>query len=256
MNTDVYIADQICYVNEINRHAAVCYALKKSVQCVQRTVLFQNLENINKETKKIKDALDSGMKITDPNFPLDIPHKMLCAKEADIDNFLIGTFFELTAKSFLLNKGYLIHSIDKKTKNKNIKKLAESQDKNPVRISALLEYENFSDYKNIGRNGLKSLEYKTIDYGKLFRNNYESQLGFDENFNKWARIYRIERNLIHFPLMGASETAINDYERNELQDVSLVDTILDFIKSNSIPLFNNLKKQHALNISNIPYSFQ
>lgn len=101
------------------------------------------------------------------------------------------------------------------------------------------------------RNGLESLEFKTVDYGWLYANDYERELGFDQTFCSLARYYRIERNMIHFPLAGASENQMDNLESANVNGFDHTAVIRDFIEKSLVPLFEAKRQQYNLNFSNI-----
>lgn len=155
-----------------------------------------------------------------------------------MDNFLIGTFFEIVAKSFLLDRGFVVHKIVKDSTDPKVKALRDAQSERPIAIGELLEIDSSQDYKGNGRNGLKSLCYETLGYSKMYEGKYAEVLGFDDAINAVARYYRVERNMIHFPIHGASESQIKNSEHNNRSGLDGLKTIEDFITQVTIPLFN------------------
>jgi len=186
----------------------------------------------------------------DLDFPRS-PFQTVSIQERLIDCFLIGTFFEIAATSFLLDKGFVVHMLRGGNNNNNIRRLAQHQKTTPVKIADLLQYDHFQDYKGSGRNGLESLRFETVDYGWLYANDYERELGFDQAFCSLARYYRIERNMIHFPLAGASEKQIDNPESANVNGLDHTAVITDFIAKSIIPLFEKRRQQYNINFSSI-----
>ena len=245
MASDVFFADQICYLNDINRFHAVCFGLLNAKKLFERTFRFQYRSQLEQEAKNVRGALAAGKYITDSDFPRS-PYQIMYMQEWLIDCFLIGTFFEIAAKAFLLDKGFVVHKL-KGGSNTNIRRLAQQQKTTPVKITDLLQYDQFQDYRGNGRNGLASLEFMTVDYGWLYANDYEKELGFDQSFCSVARYFRTERNMIHFPLAGASEKQIDNPESVNVNGLDHVAVIIDFIQKSLIPLFERRRQQYNLN---------
>ncbi len=237
MASDVFFADQICYINDINRHHAVCYGLLNAKKVFEKTLMFQYRFQIRQEVESVRAALAAGKQITDSDFPRFPPYQIAILRERLVDCFLIGTFFEIVAKAFLLDKGFIVHEVNRGSKDTNIKRLAEQQKTTPVAITDLLQYDHFQDYKHNGRNGLESLQFKTVDYRWLYENGYERELGFGEPFCSLGRYFRVERNMIHFPLAGASESQIDNLESENVRDSDHMAVIIGFIETQLIPLF-------------------
>lgn len=251
MTNDVYFADQICYLNDINRSHAVCYGLFNAKRILSKSFLFQYYPQLKQEGENVLNALAQGKHISDPNFPFPLPYTCKRLEEITIDNFLIGTFFEIVAKAFLLDKGFIVHKIDSSSKDKGIKNLAGFQKKTPVKITDIMQYDIYQDYKNNGRNGLKCLLFETLNYGWLYQNDYERELGFKDEFNALGRYYRVERNMIHFPLAGASENQIENPEQENVRNCNHIEIIIDFVDNMLKPLFEKRKLEHGFNFWNL-----
>jgi hypothetical protein len=242
MASDVFFADQICYINYINRSHAVCFGLLNAKKIFERTFRFRYRSQLQQEANKVTAALTGGKHITDQDFPRS-PYQMTSLQERLIDCFLIGTFFEIAATSFLLDVGFVVHKL-RGGNNNNIRRLAQQQNTTPVKIAELLQYDQFQDYRGNGRNGLESLRFETLDYSWLYANDYERELGFDQAFCSLGRYYRIERNMIHFPLAGASEKQIDNPESANVNGLDHIAVITDFIDKSLVPLFEKRKQQY------------
>src|SRR2546421_8565405 len=105
--------------------------------------------------------------MSDPDFP-QFPYRIASLQERLIDCFFIGTFFEIAAKSFLLDKGFVVHKLERSSNNLDIERMARRQSRTAVRVAELLQHDQFHDYKGNGRNGLESLRFETVDYGWLY----------------------------------------------------------------------------------------
>lgn len=250
MASDVFFADQICYLNDINRSHAVCFGLLNAKRLFERTFRFQYRSQLQQEAKNVGAALAAGKHITDADFP-DPHYQLIGLQERLIDCFLIGTFFEIVAKAFLLDKGFVVHKLKGSSNNTNIRRLAQQQRTTPVKIADLLQHDQFQDYRVNGRNGLASLEFMTVDYGWLYTNDYERKLRFDQAFCSLARYYRIERNMIHFPLAGASENQMDNPESANVNGLDHTAVIVDFLQKSLVPLFEKLRKQYNFNFSSL-----
>lgn len=249
MASDVFFTDQICYLNDVNRFHAVCFGLLNATKIFKRTFRFQYRSQLQQEAENVRTALAAGKLITDSDFPKS-PYQIADMYEWLIDCFLIGTFFEIVATSFLLDKGFVVHVL-KSGNNTNIRRLSQQQRTTPVKIADLLQYDHFQDYKGNGRNGLASLRFETLDYSWLYANDYERELGFDQAFCSLARYYRIERNMIHFPLAGASEKQIDNPELANVNGLDHIAVITDFIEKNLNPLFEKRKQQNSFKFFSI-----
>ena len=243
MASDVFFADQICYLNDSNRSHAVCFGLLNAKKIFERTFQYQYRPQLQQEAERVRLALAAGKQISDPDFPR-FPYQMASLNERLIDCFLIGTFFEIAAKSFLLDKGFVVHKLKQRSNHSAITRMARNQRTTPVKIADLLQHDHFQDYQGKGRNGLESLEFMTVDYGWLYRNDYERELGLDQAFCSLGRYYRIERNMIHFPLAGASENQIENPEAANVSGFDHMAVILDFLAKSLVPLFERRKQEY------------
>lgn len=248
MASDVFFADQICYLNDINRFHAVCFGLLNAKKLFERTFQFQYRSQLQQEAKNVSAALAAGKHITDADFPHP-RYQLVSLQERLIDCFLIGTFFEIVAKSFFLDKGFVVHKLKRNSNDADLVRLARHQWRTPVTIAELLLHDQFQAYPGKERNGLDSLEFKTVDYGWLYANDYEWELGFDQAFCSLARYYRIERNMIHFPLAGASENQMDNSEAANVSGLDHTAMIVDFIQKSLNPLFEKLRQQYHFNFS-------
>ena len=243
MASDVFFAGQICYLNDINRYHAVCFGLLNAKKVFERTFQFQYRPQLQQEAERVRLALAAGKQISDPSFPR-YPYRIASLDERLIDCFLIGTFFEIAAKSFLLDKGFVVHKLKRGSNDPDIVRMARHQRTTPVTIAEVLRHDHFQDNQGKGRNGLESLEFMTVDYGWLYGNDYERKLGFDQAFCSLARYYRIERNMIHFPLAGAGENQIENPELANVNGFDHLAVIIDFIEKSLVPLFERRKQQY------------
>jgi hypothetical protein len=239
--TDVYFSDQICYLNDINKASATCYGILNAVNIYKKTFLYNYYPQIADETAKVQAALNAEMHITHPHFP-PTPYKFQLLRENIVDNFLIGTFFEIVAKAFVLERGYLVHKINGRRPPESLRQLSASQRQVPVKVDDYLKYDGFDDYRGVGRNGLKHLSFSTVDYKNLYENGYREVLPFSDNFINDATIFRSLRNQIHFPLAGASESIMELGQSSG--DTHQV--IMGELEATIKPLFDKLKDQHDL----------
>ncbi len=161
MASDVFFADQICYLNDINRAHAVCFNLLNAKKVLERTFHFQYRSQLQQESASINAALAAGKRMSDPDFP-QFPYRIASLQERLIDCFFIGTFFEIAAKSFLLDKGFVVHKLERSSNNLDIERMARRQSRTAVRAAELLQHDQFHDYKGNGRNGLESLRFETV----------------------------------------------------------------------------------------------
>lgn len=247
VNNDTYATDHICYLNEINRANFVCFLILQAQKIVRKTFLFQNYENIKFESSSVQAAHDSGLLLSDPKFP-QMFYSFKVMEERSIDNFFIGTFFELIVKALLINNGYIIHEIKiGKDTSSEIRSLKEIQRGQPILIDDYLRYESFQDHKKTGRLSLPSLTYKTLDNFILLGPKYVSTLSLDEQLLLAAQYFRIERNMIHFLIPGVSENQIE----NKSLNIDIVPLIKQFDEERLIPTFTKLCQKYELNYPNI-----
>src|SRR5438105_8547880 len=122
MASVVFFSDQICYLNDVNRSHAVCFGLLNAKKIFERTFRFQYRSQLQQEAKNVRAALAAGKYITDSDFPKS-PYQIASMYEWRIDSFFIGTFFEIAATSFLLDKGFVVHVL-KGSSNTHIRRLA------------------------------------------------------------------------------------------------------------------------------------
>lgn len=245
--TDVFFADQICYLKStgtINRDHAVCFGIQNAMKVFSKTYLNQFYDQVTHEGKQVADATNAGKSIIDPDFP-QTPYTSILMREAVVDYFLVGTFFELSAKAFILSKDMLVHKINSKNAPSEVKLIAVDQPKKPVKIDDYLALDSFADFDNVGRNGLKYLKNSTLDYGWLYKNDYLSSLPFSEEFSDTATAFQVLRNQIHFPLAGASEEILG----LQMKPVDVRQLILKEVGHTIRPLFESLNKKHSFNLS-------
>lgn len=244
--TDVIYADQVCYLNDandINQAHAVCFGIANAVKLYQKTFLYTNYDQINAETTLIKDSIARGMTISDIGFPR-MPYKTQLIIESNMDNFLIGTFFEVVAKAFVLNEGLLVHKIkSSRSAPQSVRDFAKDQATIPVDAGIYIAHDPFADYKSVGRNGLQYLKDETINYSWLYKGGYLAALPFSSDFCNDANVFRVLRNQIHFPLAGASESVIG--LSNTSDDTH--QTIMNEIRQTIKPLFDKLIIEHKFN---------
>jgi hypothetical protein len=150
--TDVFYADQICYVNDINQAHSVCFGLTNAANLYKKTFVYNYYDIVKREAEIEQAALDNGGPWG--QFPFS-PHAMLLVREGVFDNFLIGTFFELTAKASLLNRGFLVHEIKDGEVPDDVKGLRIFQKKKPVKIADYLKTDNFEEHNSEGKNSLQ-----------------------------------------------------------------------------------------------------
>ena len=238
----------MCYINtdsSINRDLAICFGIQNATNLFANTFLFQHHDQIRLENIAITRAYNEGKTITDNDFPSDPYNTAAVFENYIVDSFLVGTFFEIIAKVFILHDGKLIHKIVRnKPAPSNITKLADKQNKSPVDIKSYLLLDPFSDYKNIGRNGMKYLQTATLDYGWLYEDDYLKLLPFSVDFCEAARSYRVLRNQIHFPLIGAGEDVIE----LQMKPVDVYEVINDELTATIRPLFEALGKKYSFSL--------
>jgi hypothetical protein len=243
--TDVYFADQACYINEkttVNRDHAVCFGIQNAVKLFAKTCLHQYHVLIKAEGVAITEAINAGQTIVDKDFPFH-PYTIALVQEKITDDFLIGTFFELVAKSMILQKGNLVHKINSKSAPTGIKALAKNQYREPINADSYALLDPFADYKNVGRNGMRYLKTSTLDYGWIYKNDYLVSLPFTGDFSKTARAFQVLRNQIHFPLAGAGE----DLMELEMDTVDVHQVIMTEINTTIRPLFDSLVQKYSFN---------
>ena len=130
MASDVFFADQICYLNDINRAHAVCFNLLNAKKVLERTFHFQYRSQLQQESASINAALAAGKRMSDPDFP-QFPYR-------------------------------IAHKLERSSNNLDIERMARRQSRTAVRAAELLQHDQFHDYKGNGRNGLESLRFETV----------------------------------------------------------------------------------------------
>lgn len=240
---DTYYSDQICYTNDINRAHAVCFGITNAIELFKKTYLYNFSSRVMAEIEVERQALAANIPMQ--VFPFS-PHKMLLMKEQIFDNFLIGTSFELLGKAFLLDAGYLVHTIkpSKRSVPTSVYRLSQQQKNSPVKISDFLQYDQFSEHNNEGKNSLAYLDLKTVEYHTIYeRPDYASVLPLSADFIALAARYRGLRNMIHFPVAAVSEVEIKLGPRSLVEAYEVMrNEWCRVIKSK----FETLKQQHGL----------
>jgi hypothetical protein len=240
---NTFYSDQICYTNDINRAGAVCFGITNAIELFKKSYLYNFYLKVIEETEIEKQALAANTPLQ--AFPFS-GYKMLLMKEQIFDNFLIGTSFELLGKAFLLDAGYLVHTIrpSKRSVPTSIFQLSQHQKNSPIKISDYLQADQFSEQNNEGKNSLKYLELKTVEYHTIYEQpGYISVLPFSADFIALAAKYRGLRNMIHFPVRGASEVEIKLGPRSLVEAYEVMRNEWSRVINRK---FETLKQQHRL----------
>jgi hypothetical protein len=245
--TAVYSADQICYLNDASQAHAVCFGILNAANLYKKTFLYQYYPQIVVETSTLQRALDSGI-------PMNVavhqtPHRWQQLREMSTDHFLIGTFFEVIAKAFILSQGMLVHKIKPNAPaSQEIRSMARQQKHTPVSSEEYLRLDPFDDYGDVGKNRMQYISSETLNYGWLYENQYADLLPFSDDFMTDAKVYRVLRNLIHFPLAGGSD--VLDSIGPATTDAHV--TITNEIEATIKPLFIRLNDKHNFRF-NLPF---
>lgn len=212
--SNTYKSEHICYTEPDNLAITTFFALKKATELLRRSFLFSNYPKLNTQ-------------------------KML--QELDLDAILIGSFFELTSKAYLLHSGHLIHIIKNERVPDDIKELAKKQEKFPVNVDGYLRYDSFKYDKKLDLHSLQYLDIKTLSYQQTYCKKYRDQLPFSDYFVSTALRYRPLRNTIHFPTMGASQAM---REINSLELDLTYEVIVTELNKQIEPLTHELKRRY------------
>ncbi len=183
-----YESNSSKYLNKFHRDHAYYDLLNIAIHHFKEAYCIKNFVRLRKipfhDTKKLeKNYASSG------DF----------AKEAIIDNVKITTCFENYLKGLLIYKGYIIHKIDRKIKNKKFAALSNDPRERPIRISQLKKIENYRKNPNTGNLKLFGLKESTIGFnGILNSNDYKKLHKLPTNIMKILNDIKERRNTIHF----------------------------------------------------------
>lgn len=191
-----------CYTNLKTRKWVAVGLLLSSYKIFHESLLIKKLKllkaNYGKDEKSFKRIAKIIQTIKNPI--VDITRICIC--------------FENYLKVELLLKGYIIHNIDAKVKNKKYKSLAKKQKTQPIRISEIKKKEGL-----IGKKGnlydFESLLETTIGFKTMFsKQAYRNQLRFPAKLFDILEQVNRKRNTLHCLLdtsYSYSESTIDDY---------------------------------------------
>lgn len=145
-----------------------------------------------------------------------------------IDYVKISIAFETYNKAVLIDKGYLIHNIDK---NQDNKVLFESQKKGePVLLKDYLDVSNEIYDKRNNHYYLSGLKrhFDTVNYSTTLNPAYQNIIGLDTELCDNLKVLNKKRNRLHFYIEFKGAFEVNSHIRNWrlIKDKSLATIIL------------------------------
>ena len=180
--TREYSDETKAYLNEKERLAVSWELLSYAHMLYSRVYVFKNFEAFSESFR------------TDSSEPPKEYWEGL-HREKLIDQIKICTAFENYNKSFLLSKGYIVHTIDG-AKNKA---LASQQKTKPVLISEFLKSNSFireNQFSEIYLEGFQN--FSTISFSRTLNEQYQSVIGLEDQFLNYLKGLNEKRNRLHY----------------------------------------------------------
>lgn len=239
---DTYRASHLIYKDEINRDGGVfrlCleafYAFTDSIMIAERHAMLQ-------EELCTKLWLEEGGSLETGWLP-DSPVTWKWIKSLNLEHLKIASGFEITLKSILLEKNYIIQEI---VKNNDIyHSLAQKQKSEPVHLSELFKV---GGYRYDGtRNYLPGLTNKSLGFEQILKKpKYRSALGLPNSDLDLINEFRNLRNEIHFPQDAISTPIRSTYP------MPVSDFLVCFINNWVIGRRNLISERHQFGGSLLP----
>jgi hypothetical protein len=237
---DVFKWSELVYKDSLNRDSFVINLLNEAYRAFMLSNLVGNYELLMKEQ-------EVNLEYTRALFPerSELP-QYLCPlhlwqyENINLENLLISTGFEISARARLLSQDYLVQEI----KEGDFRDLYKEQKTRPIHKDEFFAVSGYYYDKELGRNYLLGLHTKTVNYSLLFKDSYKQVLNLPDKVIEVAEEYRNLRNQIHFPGDAIGSVVLNNYTGD-----SLVRFIVSFINSEIVDLSNALIKLNEFNRS-------
>ena len=239
---DCYRASHLIYKDDINRDGGVIrlcleafYAFTDSIMIAERHAMLQ-------EELSTKLWLAEGGSLKTERLP-DTPVTWKWLRFLNLEHLKIASGFEITLKSILLERNYIIQEIDK---NIGIyRELAQKQKTEPVHSGEVIEV---GGYRYDGTmNYLPGLTNKSLGFEQILKKpKYRAALGLPHSDLDLINEFRNLRNEIHFP-----QDAIGTPIRSA-NPVPVSDFLLCFINNWVIDRSNLIRKKHQFGGSLLP----
>ena len=230
---DCYRASHVIYTDDINRDAGVLrlcheafYAFTDSIMIAERHAMLQEEMGTNRW------LAEGGL---EARWLPDTPVTWKWIKSLNLEHLKIASGFEITLKSIILEKNYIIQKIDEKIDI--YKPLALKQKSEPVHPAELFE---IGGYRYDGTmNYLPGLTNKSLGFDQILnKSKYRLALGLSHGDLDLIDEFRNLRNEIHFPQDPIS-TPIR-----AAHPVPVSDFLLCFINNLVIDRGNLISKKH------------
>lgn len=215
---DTYKASHLVYKDDINRGGGVLhlcleayYAFMDSIMISERHAMAQ--EELNTKLWLAEGGLQSGRWV-------DAPITFKWLKYLNLEHLKIASGFEITLKSVLLEKSYIVQEIDRNIDSYRF--LAEKQKIEPVYSHEILKIEG---YRYDGMlNYLPGLTSKSLGFEQILKKpKYRAALGLPHCELELIDEFRSLRNEIHFPHDAISTPIRSAYP------IPVLDFLLRFI---------------------------
>lgn len=199
--------ESLLYVHKLNMKIYALKMITFGYATFARAKHIQDLSKFSKLVNKLDDIRSLTQENKSQLFEFNI--------NTLIDWIRVSICFENYMKAILLQKGYLIHQINKEIPE--LENLAKSQKKRPIPVSEFQEINLILD-KKVSRERLKEgLKLQTIQFNLLLKTKYQNKIQLPAGIHKIITEINKKRNNLHF-----YHEAENSYSKKKIEDLVLL----------------------------------
>jgi hypothetical protein len=239
---DTFKATEKAYKDDINRDAFVIKLNIESYKIFCSSFLIGDYPNIIKEREQ---QIENCRKLNENNpetnnLPIFLPPIIQHRFEyINLEHFYLATGFELSFKSKLLHRSFIVNIFEETTQFETLRK---EQKKRPINKTELFSISGYFYDEDKMINRLKGITAKSLEFGNILNKpNYQKELNVDNEIILIAEEFRNLRNQIHLPGDWQSSALINS-----LGD-SLVNKLVDYINDDIVDMTNQLIDKYNFN---------
>jgi hypothetical protein len=239
---DTFKKTELVYKDNINRDAFVIKLNIESYKIFCSSFLIGDYPNIIKEREQQKEhyrKLNENNPETN-NLSIFLPPIIQQRFEyINLEHFYLATGFELSFKSKLLYRNFIVNIFEDSPQFANLRK---EQKKRPITKTELFSISDYFYDEDNMINRLKGITQKSLGFEiMLNKSSYKKELNVDEEIILIAEEFRNLRNQIHLPGDWQSSVLINN-----LGD-SLVNKLVEYINNHIVDMTNQLIDMNNFN---------
>jgi hypothetical protein len=239
---DTFKRTELTYKDDINRDSFVIKLNIESYKVFCSSFLIGDYPKIIKE----REHQEIYYRKLNENIPetnnLTIIHPPIIQERFEfinLENFYLATGFELSFKSKLLHRNFIVNIFEDSEQFANLRKEQKKRPVNKTELFSISGY--FYDEVNM-INSLKGITGKSLDFSIILNKpKYQKELLVDKETIQIAEEFRNLRNQIHLPGDWKSSALIN-----KLGD-SLVSKLVDYINHHIVDMTNQLIDMYDFN---------